>query len=198
MDEDHASPPPTDLDAGRLAGLLADGDRRTAFAAVQLGATTLEAVATAGSMSPDRAAKALASLGAAGVVVAGDSGLEVAGGVFAAAARAARERPPSDEHAEQPQSVRKVLSAFVRDGRLLQIPTVRAKRLVVLDWLAQDFEPGRRYSESMVNLILGRRHADTAALRRYLVDEGMLARAEGEYWRVGGTVDVEPTGAAPS
>ena len=39
----------------------------------------------------------------------------------------------------------------------------------------------------MVNLILGRRHQDTAALRRYLVDEGLLDRAEGHYWRSGGT-----------
>lgn len=44
-----------------------------------------------------------------------------------------------------------------------------------------------RYSEQMVNLILGRRHQDTAALRRYLVDEGLLDRAEGHYWRSGGT-----------
>jgi hypothetical protein len=66
----------------------------------------------------------------------------------------------------------------------------RAKRLIVLDWLAQDLEPGRRYSEQMVNLILGKRHSDTAALRRYLVDEGFLDRDDDgrEYWRSGGSV----------
>jgi hypothetical protein len=57
----------------------------------------------------------------------------------------------------------------------------------VLDLLAQEFEPGRRYSEKAVNLALGRWHADTAALRRYLVDEGFLDRAGGEYWRTGGS-----------
>ena len=62
------------------------------------------------------------------------------------------------------------------------------KRLVILDLLAQEFEPGRRYSEPMVNLMLGKWHADTAALRRYLVDEGFLDREAGEYWRSGGTV----------
>ena len=46
-----------------------------------------------------------------------------------------------------------------RDGRLLSIPAAHGKRLIVLDWLAQEFEPGRRYSEPMVNLILGRWHA---------------------------------------
>jgi hypothetical protein len=185
-------------DAGKLAGLLADADRRAAFAAVELGATRLDTVAEAASMPPARAAKALAALAAAGVVVQGDDGLRVAGDVFTAAARAARERPSRDEHADQPDAVRRVLAGFVRGGRLTQIPSARRKRLVVLDWLAQDFEPGRRYSEQMVNLIRGRRHADTAALRRYLVDEGLLDRAHGEYWRSGGRVDVEPTGPAAS
>ena len=83
----------------------------------------------------------------------------------------------------------RVLRVFVRDGRLTSIPTVRAKRLVVLDWLAQRFDPGRRYPEAAVNLIIAAVHPDTAALRRYLVDEGILDRQRGEYWRTGGTFD---------
>jgi hypothetical protein len=78
----------------------------------------------------------------------------------------------------------------MRNGRLVSIPSSRTKRLVVLELLAQEFEPGRRYSESMVNLTLGRFHPDTAALRRYLVDEGFLDRSAGEYWRAGGPVVV--------
>ena len=84
-----------------------------------------------------------------------------------------------------------MLRVFVRDGRLTSIPTVRSKRLVVLDWLAQRFDPGRRYPESTVNLIISSVHPDTAALRRYLVDEGLLDREHGEYWRAGGTFDPE-------
>jgi hypothetical protein len=83
----------------------------------------------------------------------------------------------------------KILRAFVKDGRLVSIPTKHGKRQAVLNWLAQEFEPGRRYSEAMVNLIIGQHHADTAALRRYLVDDGYLDRANGEYWRSGGTVE---------
>ena len=83
----------------------------------------------------------------------------------------------------------KILRVFVVDGRLVSIPTKHAKRQAVLNWLAQEFEPGRHYSEAMVNLILGQRHADTAALRRYLVDDGFLDRANGQYWRAGGTVE---------
>lgn len=85
----------------------------------------------------------------------------------------------------------RVIEAFVRGRRLVRIPAKRAKRLIVLDLLAQDFEPGSVYSERMVNLILGRWHRDTAALRRHLVDEGYLDRDPdgARYWRSGGSVD---------
>lgn len=76
------------------------------------------------------------------------------------------------------------------DGRLHTIPTKRAKLLVVLDHLAQQFEPGRTYPEKEVNAILERFHPDVAALRRYLVDDQFLTREEGVYWRSGGTYDV--------
>jgi hypothetical protein len=182
------------LDAGRLVGLLADADRRRMFAAVELGATSLEAAATLATLPAPRAAKALSALAGAGLVVQGDAGgLYVVGAAFQLAAREALARPSNDEHADLSDDVRRVFDAFVRDGRLTQVPTSRQKRLVVLDWLAQDFEPGKRYSEPMVNLILGKRHADTAALRRYLVDEGLLDRGGGEYWRTGGTVEIAPS-----
>lgn len=75
------------------------------------------------------------------------------------------------------------------EGRLHTIPAKRGRRLLVLDHLAQRFEPGRRYPEVEVNRLLRPAHDDVAALRRYLVDEGFLDRAGGEYWRIGGSVD---------
>ena len=82
----------------------------------------------------------------------------------------------------------RVLRTFVRDGRLVAIPASHGKRQAVLDLLAQEFEPGRRYSEREVNGILSRWHDDTAALRRYLVDDDYMTRDAGVYWRSGGTV----------
>ncbi|MFZ9628625.1 MAG: DUF2087 domain-containing protein [Ilumatobacteraceae bacterium] len=79
---------------------------------------------------------------------------------------------------------RRVLGRFVRDGRIVQIPAKLTVRRVVLEWLVREFEPDRAYTEPMVNLIIGRLHADTAALRRYLVDEGLMVRAGGSYRRV--------------
>ncbi|WP_076259086.1 DUF2087 domain-containing protein [Intrasporangium flavum] len=82
-----------------------------------------------------------------------------------------------------------VLRSFLApDGSLTAIPTKIRKRLVVLDLLAQQFEPGERYDETQVNNALRAYHPDVAALRRYLVEEGFLDRADGRYWRSGGTV----------
>jgi hypothetical protein len=76
------------------------------------------------------------------------------------------------------------------DGRLDRIPSARAKRLVVLDHVVRVFEPGVRYAERDVNTMLAAFHPDYAALRRYLVDEMLLAREQGTYWRIGGPVEV--------
>jgi hypothetical protein len=80
------------------------------------------------------------------------------------------------------------LAAFLHEGRLIKIPVKRAKRLRLLDCIAQAFEPGRQYSESEISEALGGVHDDYAALRRYLVDEDFLSREAGLYWRSGGTV----------
>jgi hypothetical protein len=84
-----------------------------------------------------------------------------------------------------------VLKTFFRNGRLTEIPMKRSKRRIVLERIALEFEPGRRYDEKEVNAIVGAFFTDHASLRRYLVDEGFLDRDHGEYWRTGGRVDVE-------
>ncbi|MFA9446819.1 DUF2087 domain-containing protein [Egicoccus sp. AB-alg6-2] len=81
-----------------------------------------------------------------------------------------------------------VLSRFFTGERLTEIPATRGKRLVVLERLALEFEPGRRYREPEVNEVLGRFNPDYASLRRHLVDEGLLDREAGMYWRSGGRV----------
>ncbi|TQS30259.1 DUF2087 domain-containing protein [Microbispora sp. KK1-11] len=79
------------------------------------------------------------------------------------------------------------MDAFLVDGRLVSIPAKRAKRLMVLDYIAQVFDVGVRYPEKEVDVALRAFHADYAALRRYLVDEGFLTREANVYWRSGGT-----------
>ena len=87
-------------------------------------------------------------------------------------------------------AAQRTIDTFMKDGRITQIPRQHAKRRVILDLLAQEFEVGVRYSEREVNDTLRRFHPDTAALRRYMVDEEFLERdPRGDlYWRAGGSV----------
>ena len=84
------------------------------------------------------------------------------------------------------------LKPFVRDGRIIAMPVRPAKRRLLLDCVAQAFEPGLRFPEAAVDDVLKVLCDDHGVLRRYLVDEGFLSRQAGVYWRSGGTVDVEP------
>jgi hypothetical protein len=177
-----------ELDATALVGLLADAHRRRVVAAIELGASRVDEVISATGLSTTQVAKALGKLVDTGLVGQSTDGLTLVGEAFQRAARMANTRPAPTEFEDAPDEARKILRAFVVDGRLQSIPVAHAKRMVVLDWLAQVFEPGVRYSEKMVNLVLGQRHADTAALRRYLVDDGFLDRGDGQYWRSGGAV----------
>lgn len=77
----------------------------------------------------------------------------------------------------------RVLRAFFRDGKLIQIPAQRKKKDVILLELGKLFEPGQRYPESEVNAMLGEYHPDFFTLRRELVGLGVLSRADGVYWR---------------
>ena len=201
--------------ARELLALLAEPDRLRALAAVTLGADTLAEVAERAGLEPKEAARALSRLVAGGLLEGGaGKGYRVRTEALKAAARRPADtgsavagaggsggqggRPPGPA-AGSPEA--DVLRRFVHNGRLLAMPAAHGKRLVVLDHLAGLFEPGRRYPEREVNELLGRYHPDYAMLRRYLVDDGFLARADEPapsgsrsvkvYWRTGGTVELD-------
>jgi hypothetical protein len=81
----------------------------------------------------------------------------------------------------------KVLAAFVKGERLIQLPVQLAKMKVVLSWLAQRFEPGMEYPERTVNEMLSGHEVDYATLRRLLCDYGLLTRTAGLYRRTEGS-----------
>jgi hypothetical protein len=186
---------PSDPDAAALAGLLAEDDRLRVFAAVVLGAHRSEDVVEVTGIDPRRVVKALERLAAGGIVTSepGGRGLWVRTDPFKDAARRAAASKPSIDPTElgaTPEQA-EILRNFLVDGHLTHIPAQHAKRLVVLDFLSQQFEPGKAYPERDVNMKLGMFHADYAALRRYLVDEGFLERRDAFYWRAGGTFETE-------
>ena len=80
------------------------------------------------------------------------------------------------------------LRGFVRDGQIATMPARQSRRRQLLAEVAQLFEPGVRYGEPAVNDLLLALYPDFAAMRRYLIDEEFMDRANGEYWRIGGPV----------
>jgi hypothetical protein len=79
----------------------------------------------------------------------------------------------------------KVLASYVdASGALTAIPASRRKRVIVLKWLTEQFDEGRRYREAEVNELIQRRHWDCATLRRELIGYRMMAREAGVYWRL--------------
>ncbi len=79
-----------------------------------------------------------------------------------------------------------VLGRFFSGDRLVEIPSSAVKRRLVLERIAQEFEPGERYAERDVNFKIQLIHSDYAAIRRYMIEEGLMDRADGSYWRTGG------------
>jgi hypothetical protein len=173
-----------------LCGLLAEEDRLRAFAAVLLGAATPGEVATATGQSGRDVVRALHRLADGGLVVLADGRYTARPEAFKDAVRAVAPPAEPDEPLHPDQERATVLRAFLREGRLVQMPATRGKRRMVLEHIAASFEPGVRYPERAVDAILRAWYDDYVALRRYLVDEVLLAREHNVYWRTGGYVDV--------
>ncbi|MEW9555940.1 DUF2087 domain-containing protein [Nonomuraea sp. NPDC050783] len=163
----------SDEEIRRVLGLLYQDDTVRTFARLVLGET--------GGLSPE----ALRKLAAGGLAACDENGKW----------RAAPERfrellRARAEPAEELSDEERVLRTFLVDGRLTTLAMRRDKRLVVLRHIARLFEPGVRYPEKDVNVTLRAFHDDYAALRRYLIDEGLLSREGNVYWRSGGPVEV--------
>ena len=78
---------------------------------------------------------------------------------------------------EDPAYEQKVLRAFIRDGRLVRIPARERKKRVVLRWiLDRVFPDAGPVDERDVNMRLAIWHPDVSALRRLMVDAGLVTR----------------------
>ncbi|MBF9129991.1 DUF2087 domain-containing protein [Plantactinospora sp. S1510] len=174
-----------------MIGLLAEPDRLAAFAAVVLGASGPAEVAERTGLPARMVVAALRRLESGGLVRTEGGRTVALVDVFKEAVRAHPPTPP-DADADPDPAVSTVLRTFVRDGRIVQFPAARGKRRLLLEHVVTIFEPGVRYPEREVNALLRAWHDDYATLRRYLVDEVLLTREDGVYWRSGGPVDLEP------
>ncbi len=80
------------------------------------------------------------------------------------------------------------LEPFVVDGRLRSLPSKQGRRRVVLTHVVEtSFAPDTAYDEPAVNEVLLRwcegGEVDHVAVRRYLIDHGLLFRVRGVYAR---------------
>lgn len=173
-----------------VLGLLAEENRLRVFAAVVLGARTPSEVAQRADLSARDAVAAINRLLQGGLLTAVDGRLTAQVTLLKdtvrgyAAAQSALPAEPLDPDRDRAA----VLRAFIAAGRLVSIPAARGKRRVVLEHIVSGFEPGVKYPEREVDAVLRAWHPDYAALRRYLIDEDLMSRAEGVYWRTGGPV----------
>ena len=171
------------MTAQALAGALADDVRRQVFAAIVLGAADATAVADRTGLRSRQVLTALRRLVEAGVIADVGGDLRVDADRFREAART----PAPDAAAEEPAD--RVLRTFLRDGVVVRLPAQRGRRRMLLAHVVAAFEPGVRYPERAVDEILRRwcdgGGSDHVTLRRHLVDEQMLAREQGIYWRIG-------------
>ena len=176
-------------EAAATLGVLADIERFKVISAIALGAGDVSSIVGMSGVGVREVEKAIGRLVAADLITH-DLGLwRVRFDELQLQARAAAaERAVGDEG---PEGAGDVVRRFFKRGRLTSIPAAHSKRLAVLDHLVQQFEPGRIYPESEVNDVLSRFHEDYAALRRYMVEDELLERADGRYWRAGGTFDID-------
>ena len=80
---------------------------------------------------------------------------------------------------------RKVMTNFMTsEGRIKDIPAQEKKLLVLVRHIAKSFQSGRRYSEKEVNEIIKQFHPDYASFRRYFISYKLMARENGEYWKL--------------
>ncbi|MGN6427146.1 DUF2087 domain-containing protein [uncultured Leifsonia sp.] len=141
-----------DNDWRRMLAALANQEARTAFARVTLGLPLGETT---------RERRALDTLVAAGLVSDG--------AVSEAGIRAALAGGHS-----RPTGVERFLDA---DGRIDRYPSGAADREALLRWVAERaLRPGEVLAERDLTDRLARFTGDPVALRRYLVDAGLVAR----------------------
>jgi len=162
----------------RIIGLLSQGPKSAVEVASALGAHASDVT------------RHLEQLTASGVVTEANGIYELDEKAVESLARGQfkGKRPVYDAKGKG-DDVRKVLKTFIKaDGSLKQIPPLGNKLLIILNFIVDAFDFEANYTEKEVNTILRRFHVDTAALRRYLVDEGLMARESNgtKYWRVKG------------
>ncbi|PTM58731.1 DUF2087 domain-containing protein [Desmospora activa] len=78
----------------------------------------------------------------------------------------------------------KVLETYFQNGRLKTFPSKEKRKIIVLQYILNRFEPDKIYTEKEVNQILSSIYEDFATIRRYLIEYGFMDRNKdgSQYW----------------
>ena len=172
------------MSAAEVLAALSDPARLAMLGRIAAaGAAGCDLDAAAAGAPPRAARRQIARLTAAGLVAS--DGARLVARIDAIRAALEEVAPAWDEGGAADARVR----ALFRRGRIVAIPRTPELRLSLLRHLAGRFERGRTYREPEVNAVLHEAHDDHVALRRYLVDEGLLVRSDdgASYRRAGDT-----------
>lgn len=86
--------------------------------------------------------------------------------------------------AEETQKIIRICFRSTQPLVLKTFPPKEKKKLVILNLIAQQFQPDRQYSEKEVNQILEEIYTDYVTIRRYLIEYGYMDRTVdcSAYW----------------
>ncbi len=91
-----------------------------------------------------------------------------------------------EKHSNQRQSKNnsvKVIDNFIKNGRVIALPSQRKKRRYILEHILKEFKTGQVYSEPEINQIIQKYYDDFCTVRREFIMESMMTRANGKYSR---------------
>jgi hypothetical protein len=72
---------------------------------------------------------------------------------------------------------------FAPNGTLISIPVKSAKKIAVLNKIAGFLSVDSKYTEKELNAEIAKFHSDTAAIRRHMIEYGILERdRDSVYW----------------
>ena len=98
---------------------------------------------------------------------------------------ASSEAEQIDEQQKREESYRqKVINSFFKYGKLQSIPVQRKKKLIGYEVIAENFIPGKVYSEKQLDEIISQIHEDYCTIRRDMIGEGILRRNGNKYVRL--------------
>ena len=144
-----------------IVAALANDDARRVFARLVVAP---DGDAFAG-LSPSRRAHVRRQLESAGIIRDVDGEVALQPDVFADVLRQSAVARPTG------------IQRFVQDGRVMQYPARPAERLELLRWIAtQTLRTGEVVTERVMTERLSAFTDDSAALRRHLVDAGVVER----------------------